>query len=118
MSAEVVEVRPQARANARVFTACTVPGCHTISKTYGLCNAHYMEYYRRTNTELHAEVADATRRLGSPEEYFCEGTDSCDEPAVRWYVKDGKHPQAFCAKHSATLIDWMRMEIRRLELKT
>lgn len=112
MSAEVVAIRP--RANAR--GTCSTPGCEIDSKANGLCNTHYMEFYRSSLRELLAEVRGVVRVHGDADGYFCEYA-GCEGVAAKWYVKNGQTPMALCSQHTSTIADSLRMEIRRLELK-
>lgn len=101
---------------------CITPGCTEINiKANGLCNPHYMLWYREQRQELEREVRRALTKFGQPSDYYCEsdsvGLADCRETPVRWWVKDGGEPLALCHTHTEEILAIYRREVRRLELK-
>ena len=95
---------------------CSVPDCTVTSRALGLCNTHYISYWRRTERQLQAELRAARLQHGDPANYYCEATSNCTETPVRWWVKDNE-PRAYCQTHATLTLDELRLDIRRLEAK-
>lgn len=106
--------------NDTKIIACSIEGCETIAKTIGLCNTHYMAQWRKQQRQIEMELIDAAKKYGSPESYECEGNDfeQCPNTPDRWWVNVSNNTaQAMCPTCSERIIEAMRLDIRRLELK-
>ena len=106
-----------------VQAVCSIPGCGIEVHASGLCNPHYLIWYREQRQDLVTEVNKVRIKFGPPTDYFCEGaTDGspeCQETPDRWWVKDGAvtDPLALCQRHTEEILTAYRKEIRRLEVK-
>lgn len=97
--------------------ACSVEGCETIAKTIGLCNTHYMAQWRTQQRQIENELTDVIAINKAPAtDFVC---DRCEEAAVVWWVRGGniKDAVVLCREHRDSLVEEMRLDIRRLELK-
>ena len=101
-----------------VLQICSEPDCEHEVKAHGLCNNHYMLWYREQRSDLEREVQRAQLKFGDPADYFCDGgDDACTETPVRWWLKAGGEPLAICHTHTEAALADLRKEVRRLELK-
>lgn len=102
-----------------VHSICSSPGCTHEVHASGMCNPHYLVWYREQRQDLETEVRKVLTKLGPPADYFCDGADDCKEHPVRWWVKAGDRaePHALCHTHTEAILADLRKEVRRLELK-
>lgn len=99
---------------------CRMEGCERIAVTTGLCNAHYMAMYRKTQETLEGERTTLTNVHGDVSEWQCDGGKSCTKAPILYYAEDGKdldNALALCDKHRQVEIDRLRMNLRRLGAK-
>jgi hypothetical protein len=98
---------------------CSIPHCQAGVHAGGMCNPHYLIWYREQRQDLQDEVKRVNKALGLVANYFCDGADDCKEVPLRWWVRDGDEdePQALCQIHTEQILYNLRREVRRLELK-
>jgi hypothetical protein len=100
---------------------CRMQDCERIATTVGLCNAHYMAMYRKTQEMLEGEKSNLLNVHGDVTAWQCDGGKTCDRAPVMYYAEDGEdldNALALCETHRQVEIDRLRINLRRLEAKT
>jgi hypothetical protein len=103
-----------------VQVLCQEPGCTLEVRAAGYCNRHYLAQWRERVIDLEREMRKAFAKHGDPASYYCDGDESCETSPNRWWVRGGdlNEPLALCPKHAEQIIERLKQDIRRLELKT